>query len=72
MPIRWLPPESLQFGIYSVATDVWSFGVTLYEIVTFGIFPFGGFEHEEVVDKVKRGQFTVASFLPEEFRKNKM
>ena len=35
-----MAPESLENGIYTYMTDMWSYGVILYEIITFGNFPF--------------------------------
>ncbi|KAG0710468.1 Insulin-like peptide receptor [Chionoecetes opilio] len=40
LPVRWMSPESLEDGIFTSSSDMWSYGVLLYEIITFGSFPF--------------------------------
>ena len=40
LPVRWMSPESLADGIFTPMSDIWSYGVLLYEIITFGSFPF--------------------------------
>ena len=40
LPVRWMSPESLTDGIFTPMSDIWSYGVLLYEIITFGSFPF--------------------------------
>lgn len=54
MPIRWMPPESLR-GEATIASDVWSFGVVLWEMVTLADQPYRGMSNNEVMDHVMRG-----------------
>lgn len=40
LPVRWMSPESIEDGLFTNMSDMWSYGVLLYEIITFGSFPF--------------------------------
>ncbi|RZC34381.1 Pkinase Tyr, ANF receptor and/or Peripla BP 6 domain containing protein [Asbolus verrucosus] len=59
LPVRWMSPESLALGVFTPASDVWSFGILLYEIVTFGSFPYQGMNNMEVLEYVKAGHTIV-------------
>lgn len=55
LPVRWMSPESLELGVFTTHSDVWSYGVLLYEIITFGSFPFQGKSNAQVLEIVKAG-----------------
>ncbi|OCT64854.1 hypothetical protein XELAEV_18041093mg [Xenopus laevis] len=48
LPVKWLAMESLADNVYTVHSDVWAFGVTLWEIVTRGQTPYAGVENSEI------------------------
>ncbi|KAH8272138.1 hypothetical protein KR018_002173, partial [Drosophila ironensis] len=54
-PVRWMPPETLNFGLFTPSSDIWSFGIVLYELITFGSYPYQELTNYEVVDYVKNG-----------------
>ena len=53
VPLRWMPPESIFFGKFSAESDVWSYGVLLWEIVTCGERPYTGVATEALLDLIK-------------------
>ncbi|XP_065192227.1 dual specificity protein kinase splB-like [Sycon ciliatum] len=55
LPVRWMGPESLRDGVYVTASDVWSYGIVLWEMATLGDQPYQGKSHEEVITFVKNG-----------------
>ncbi|XP_078476002.1 tyrosine-protein kinase SRK3-like [Lampetra planeri] len=48
VPIPWTAPETMEHGVYTRECDVWSFGVVLYEIFTFGAMPYSGMTMQNV------------------------
>ena len=56
VPIRWMAPESIFDREFTSASDVWSFGVVLWEIATLAEHPYPGLSNEEVLSHVKRGK----------------
>ncbi|XP_067210065.1 ALK tyrosine kinase receptor isoform X2 [Linepithema humile] len=55
MPVKWMPPESFMDGLFTAKTDVWSFGVLLWEIFSFGYIPYYGSSHREVMSMIMDG-----------------
>ncbi|CAH1796517.1 unnamed protein product [Owenia fusiformis] len=55
LPIRWMAPEALFDDIYTAHSDVWSYGVTLWEIVNLGAIPFSNMPDSEVINLIESG-----------------
>ncbi|XP_015271978.1 PREDICTED: insulin receptor-related protein [Gekko japonicus] len=49
LPVRWMSPESLKDGIFNTQSDIWSFGVVLWEITTLAEQPYQGMSNEQVL-----------------------
>ncbi|XP_034183962.1 insulin receptor [Osmia lignaria lignaria] len=70
LPIRWMAPENLSDGVFTSDSDVWSFGVVLYEILTLAEIPYQGFSNEEVLSHVlHKGTLNVPRICPENIQK---
>ena len=48
IPIRWMPLESILHNKYTTESDVWAFGVLLWEIFSFALQPYYGLTNEQV------------------------
>ncbi|KAF7229730.1 tyrosine-protein kinase Tec [Nothobranchius furzeri] len=55
-PVKWSPPEVFEYCKYSSKSDVWSYGVVMWEVFTEGRLPFGQSSNREVVELVRGGQ----------------
>ena len=56
LPIRWMAPESIRDGKFTSPSDVWSYGIVLWEIATLAEQPYQGLSNDEVVSHVKSGR----------------
>ncbi|NXH10382.1 BLK kinase, partial [Bucco capensis] len=54
-PIKWTAPEAINFGVFTIKSDVWSFGILLTEIITYGRIPYPGMTNPEVIRNLERG-----------------
>lgn len=55
LPVRWMAIESLNYSVYTSKSDVWSFGVLLWEIVSLGGTPYCGMTCAELYEKLPQG-----------------
>ncbi|XP_023569963.1 proto-oncogene tyrosine-protein kinase ROS [Octodon degus] len=55
LPVRWMAPESLMDGIFTTQSDVWSFGILIWEILTLGHQPYPAHSNLDVLNYVQAG-----------------
>ncbi|XP_063315591.1 tyrosine-protein kinase HCK-like [Pelobates fuscus] len=54
-PIKWTSPEAANYGSFTIKSDVWSFGILMMEIITYGRTPYPGMSNLEVITALERG-----------------
>uniref|UniRef100_A0A6Q2X883 Tyrosine-protein kinase n=2 Tax=Esox lucius TaxID=8010 RepID=A0A6Q2X883_ESOLU len=54
-PIKWTAPEAINYGSFTIKSDVWSFGILLTEIISYGRTPYPGMTNPEVIRSLERG-----------------
>ncbi|KAK2191827.1 hypothetical protein NP493_44g04010 [Ridgeia piscesae] len=55
LPVKWMPPEAFLDGIFTLKTDIWSFGILLWEVFSLGYMPYPGRGNQEVMQLVTAG-----------------
>ncbi|XP_017776898.1 PREDICTED: focal adhesion kinase 1 isoform X5 [Nicrophorus vespilloides] len=56
LPIKWMSPESINFRRFTTASDVWMFGVCMWEVLMLGVKPFQGVKNNDVINKIENGE----------------
>ncbi|XP_022657021.1 tyrosine-protein kinase transmembrane receptor Ror-like isoform X3 [Varroa destructor] len=56
LPVRWMPPEAILYGKFTAESDVWSFGVVMWEVFSYGCQPYYGYSNQEVTEMIRARQ----------------
>ncbi|NXU89557.1 FRK kinase, partial [Xiphorhynchus elegans] len=55
LPVKWTAPEAIRYNRFSIKSDVWSFGILLFEIITYGKTPYAGMPGHQVIQLLDDG-----------------
>ncbi|XP_065286574.1 ephrin type-B receptor 2 isoform X7 [Dermacentor albipictus] len=55
IPVRWTAPEAIAFRKFTSASDVWSFGIVCWEVMSYGERPYWNWSNQEVIKSIERG-----------------
>ena len=61
-PIKWTAPEGLAYNKFSTKSDVWAFGILLWEIATYGMSPYPGVELTDVYQVSEKSEVSPPTF----------
>jgi receptor tyrosine kinase-like orphan receptor 1 len=61
LPVRWMSPEAVKWGRFTTDSDIWAFGVVLWEIFSYGRQPYYGHTNEEVIFNCIEQEKTIVS-----------
>ena len=67
LPIRWMAPETIQYTCrkFSSASDVWAYGVTIWELYTLGQKPYFNLSNQDVLIKVIEEKLNLTNQIPD-------
>uniref|UniRef100_A0A8C1T5Q6 Inactive tyrosine-protein kinase 7 n=1 Tax=Cyprinus carpio TaxID=7962 RepID=A0A8C1T5Q6_CYPCA len=60
IPLRWLPSEAVFEDDFSTKTDVWSFGVLMWEVFSFGELPYAELTDDKVLEALQEGKLKLS------------
>ena len=67
-PVKWMAPESIEHLFFNNKTDVWSYGILMWELMTRGAMPYPGVENWQLLQHLKEGhRMDRPKYCPKDF-----
>ena len=63
IPVRWTAPEAIAFRKFTSSSDVWSFGIVMWEVMSYGERPYWNWSNQDVIKAIEKGYRYVARLL---------
>ncbi|NXD46648.1 EPHB4 protein, partial [Copsychus sechellarum] len=54
IPIRWTAPEAIAFRTFTSASDAWSYGIVMWEVLSFGERPYWDMSNQDVINAIEQ------------------
>ncbi|XP_071528674.1 ephrin type-A receptor 4-A isoform X4 [Panulirus ornatus] len=55
IPVRWTAPEAIAFRKFTSASDVWSLGIVMWEVMSYGERPYWNWSNQDVIKSIEKG-----------------
>lgn len=55
IPVRWTAPEAIAYRKFTSASDVWSFGIVFWEVMSYGERPYWNWSNQDVIKSIEKG-----------------
>ena len=55
IPVRWTAPEAIAYRKFTSASDVWSFGIVAWEVMSYGERPYWNWSNQNVIKAIEKG-----------------
>lgn len=55
IPVRWTAPEAIVYRKFTQASEVWSFGIVIWEVMSFGERPYWNWSNQDVIKSIEKG-----------------
>ena len=55
IPVRWTAPEAIAFRKFTSSSDVWSFGIVMWEVMSYGERPYWNWSNQDVIKAIEKG-----------------